>query len=133
MRFDLDKAMGIHEQALYVRARRSSVIASNLANADTPNYKARDIDFKTVLKNLAGDTGPGRMLNTQPGHIQPAGSSVDDAELLYRYPYQPSIDGNTVDSQLEKSEFTQNALRYQATLQFLGGKIKGLMKAIKGE
>jgi len=133
MRFDLDKAMGIHEQALYVRARRSSIIASNLANADTPNYKARDIDFKAVLKNLAGDTGPGRMNTTQPGHIQPAGSSAGDSELLYRYPYQPSIDGNTVDSQLEKSEFTQNALRYQATLQFLGGKIKGLMKAIKGE
>ncbi len=133
MRFNLDKAMGIHEQALYVRARRSSILASNLANADTPNYKARDIDFKAVLSGIVADKGPGRLARTQPGHIQPGGTSVRDSELLYRIPYQASVDGNTVDAQVEKSEFTQNALRYQASLQFLGSKIKGLMKAIKGE
>ncbi len=132
MRFDLDKAMGIHEQALYVRARRSSTISSNLANADTPNYKARDIDFRQVLGNIAGNEPAARMKTTHVRHMNPGGGSAENAELLYRHPYQPSIDGNTVDAQVEKAKFAENAVQYQASLGFLTGKMKGLKKAIKG-
>jgi flagellar basal-body rod protein FlgB len=133
MRFNLDKAMGIHEEALYLRARRGSTIASNLANSDTPNYKARDIDFKQVLRTAANMESSGRLNKTNAKHIQPGGYNAATAELLYRHPYQPSIDGNTVDAQIEKTKFAENAVQYQTSLQFLTGKIKGLMSAIRGE
>jgi len=132
MRFDLDKIVNVYEQALYLRARRNEVLAANLANADTPNYKARDIDFRAVMRQVAGPVGPERLVVTRPGHIQPGGTDARSAELLYRQPLQPSLDGNTVDAQVEKAKFTENALRYQATLQFLGGKFKSLVNAIKG-
>ncbi|MDX1812762.1 MAG: flagellar basal body rod protein FlgB [Gammaproteobacteria bacterium] len=133
MRFSLDKAMGIHEEALYMRARRNSIIASNLANSDTPDYKARDIDFKQVLRNAANMQGSGQLNKTNAKHIQPGGRSTATAELLYRQPYQPSLDGNTVDAQMEKARFAENAVQYQTSLQFLTGRIKSLMSAIKGE
>lgn len=133
MRFNLDKAMGIHEEALYLRARRGSVIASNLANSDTPDYKAKDIDFRQVLRNAANIETNGKLNKTNAKHIQPGGFSAASAELLYRHPYQPSIDGNTVDAQIEKAKFAENAVQYQTSLQFLTGKIKSLMSAIKGE
>lgn len=133
MRFNLDKAMGIHEEALYLRARRSSVLASNLANSDTPNYQARDIDFKQVLKAAANAESGGRINKTNARHMQSGGFSSSTAELLYRHPIQPSIDGNTVDAQIEKAKFAENAVQYQTSLQFLTGKIKSLMSAIKGE
>ena len=132
MRFSLDKAMGLHEEALYVRAKRSSIIASNLANADTPNYQARDIDFKTILRNAAGASDGEQMKRTHGAHIQPGGASADSAELLYRNPMQPSIDGNTVDAEMEKTKFAENTMLYQTSLSFLTGKIKGLKSAIKG-
>ncbi|MDH5300708.1 MAG: flagellar basal body rod protein FlgB [Gammaproteobacteria bacterium] len=132
MRFDLDKAMGIHEQALYVRARRNGIIASNLANADTPNYKARDIDFREALKQSAGKPGEGTMRTTHGNHIQPSGNGAASAEVLYRYPHQASIDGNTVDTQMEKARFAENAVQYQTTLGFLTGRFKGLNEALKG-
>ena len=133
MRFSLDKAMGIHEAALYVRARRSSVLASNLANSDTPNYKARDIDFKQVLHNAAEMNADSKVSITNAKHIQPGGFNAQSAELLYRHPYQPAIDGNTVDAQIEKTKFAENSVQYQTSLNFLTGKIKTLMSAIKGE
>jgi len=132
MRFNLDKAMGIHEQALYVRARRNGIIASNLANADTPNYKARDIDFREALKHAAGMDNEGTMRTTHNGHIQPSGKGAADAEALYRHPHQASIDGNTVDAQMEKARFTENAVQYQTTLNFLSGRFKNLTEALKG-
>jgi len=133
MRFDLDSAMGLHEQALYLRARRSSVIASNLANADTPNYKARDLDFQSALRSAAGmETGNSvNVTTTNGGHL--GGLGGDDGDMLYRQPLQPSLDGNTVDAQIEKVKFTENAMQYQASLHFLGAKFQGLMLAIKGE
>lgn len=133
MRFDLDKAMGIHEEALYMRARRSSVLASNLANSDTPNYKARDIDFKQVLRTAANMNSSSMINRTNAKHIQPGGYNTATAELLYRHPYQPSIDGNTVDAQIEKTKFAENATQYQISMQFLTGKFKALRSAIKGE
>ena len=133
MRFDLDKAMGIHETALYVRAKRSAVLSSNLANSDTPNYKARDIDFKSVLRNAAGMQASGTLKTTNSKHIQPGGHDAKTAELLYRHPMQPSVDNNTVDAQIEKAKFAENAMQYQTSLSFLTGKIKGLTKALRGE
>lgn len=133
MRFNLDKAMGIHETALYVRAKRSAVLSSNLANSDTPDYKARDIDFKDVLRNAAGMQASGTMKMTNSKHIQPGGYDAKTAELLYRHPLQPSVDNNTVDAQMEKAKFAENAMQYQTTLSFLTGKIKGLTKALRGE
>ena len=133
MRFSLDKAMGIHPEALFVRARRSSLIASNLANADTPRYKAQDIDFRSVLRNSAGIHDEGRMKSTNRGHIQAGGFSASSAELLYRNPHQPSIDGNTVDAQVEKAEFAENTLMYQTSLRFVDGKISAIKKAIRGD
>ena len=131
MRFNLDKAMGVHEQALYVRARRVGIIASNLANADTPNYKARDIDFRQAMKQAKGGRSDA-MTVTHKGHIQAGGKGLSGAELMYRTPHQPSLDGNTVDAQMEKARYTENAVQYQTSLQFLTSRFKGLTKAIKG-
>ena len=136
MPITLDNALGIHPQALVLRSQRAEVLAANLANADTPNYKARDIDFKSVLgaaqTNSANSGAPVTLAATNSGHMQPV-SYPSNAELLYRQPHQPSVDGNTVDSQIEYTEFARNALQYQASLTFLGGRIKGLLTAIRGD
>ncbi|MCP3662831.1 MAG: flagellar basal body rod protein FlgB [Gammaproteobacteria bacterium] len=121
----------IHERALLLRAERSEVLAGNIANADTPGYKARDFDFQKMLKQEAGQVS--RMATTNPGHIQSQQGMVSPNELLYRNPMQPSLDGNTVDTQLEHSAFARNAMEYQATLEFMGGHIRRLRTAIKGQ
>ena len=128
---DFDKVFGIHAQALALRAQRAEVIAGNLANADTPGYKARDFDFKKVMQQELGE--PVRMQATHQRHIQPDEGLVPPAQLLYRSPTQPSLDGNTVDTEREHTAFSANALEYQASLSFLNGKITGLRKAIRGE
>ncbi len=138
MQFGLDKFFGISQQALKIHSRRAEVLAGNLANADTPGYKARDIDFKAALQQVKSATGSLTLHTTNPNHINSAGTSpgrIDDVlgEMKYRTPSQPSLDGNTVDSLKEKSEFMENALLYQTNLQFLGGKIKHLKSALKGE
>jgi len=125
--------MAVHESALYVRSKRNAVLASNLANADTPDYKARDIDFKSLLQNAVGQSTSTSLKTTNAKHMQLGGNSIDKPELLYRHPYQPAIDGNTVDAQMEKVKFAENATQYQATLGFLTGRIKGLKSAITGE
>jgi len=124
-----DNIFGVHAKALQLRSQRSELIASNLANADTPNYKARDLDFRSALANAQSSTG---MQATHAGHISHMRGN-GTAATLYRVPNQSSLDGNTVDTHLEKANFSENALRYQTTLRFLNGKISGLMKAIKGE
>jgi len=127
---NLNKAFGIHEQALQLRARRSEVLAANLANADTPGYKARDFDFKAMLRN---EMAPAvRLAATRRGHIQPDNNIVPTTQMLYRNPQQPSLDGNTVEMEREQTEYSANAVSYQASLRFLEGKIKGLKTAIKG-
>jgi len=127
---DVNNWFGIHERAIQIRDQRSTQIANNLANVNTPNYKARDVDFKQLLEaNMAG-WGEG-MLTDAPGHIQ--GQSAFGTDLKYRVPAQSSMDGNTVDKDIETSEFAKNALDYQASLSFLDGKIKSMMKAIRGE
>ena len=131
MPISFDSALGIHQQALAVRARRAEHLASNIANADTPGYKARDIDFRQALSQAQAVKGM-TVARTHSQHISLDGAS-GNTQTLYRIPYQPSLDGNTVDAQIEKSEFADNALRYQASLSFLDGKFKGLIRAIKGE
>lgn len=128
-----DNALGLHEAALRVRAQRMEVLSSNLANADTPNYKARDLDFKAVLQAQNTQSMPASaMKTTHANHLQGPGGAMG-ASLQYRNPMQPSIDGNTVDPQVEKSKFMENALQYQATVQFIDGRIKSLRKAIRGD
>lgn len=131
MSFDLDSALGVHQQALLLHARRSQILAENLVNADTPNYKARDIDFKSILSSINSPSDGTSLSVTQPGHI--SDSNGIGGETQYRQPLQPSMDGNTVDAQVEKTEFLRNAIEYQASLQFLNGRIKSLLTAIKGE
>lgn len=125
-----DGIFGIHAQALQLRAQRSEVLAANLANADTPGYKARDFDFAKVLKNeMPMNNG---MATTHAGHID-AGKKVGAAgQVDYRVPQQASTDGNTVDVQQEQVDFSENSLRYQASLRFLDGRIKAINMAIKG-
>ena len=136
MPLNLDQYIGVHATALDVRARRTELIANNLANADTPGYKARDIDFRQAMARAAGETPPsGVTLSTTPaGHICGAASAdaAGNPDLKYRTPLAPALDGNTVDAQLEQSAFAENAVRYQATLTFLNAKFRGLMTAIMG-
>ena len=127
----LDDAFGIHEEALRLRARRSEVLASNLANADTPGYKARDFDFQAMLRQEMQQ--PVRLAATRPGHIRNDQGLVASTQMAYRIPQQASLDGNTVEIEREQTEFSANAMRYQASLRFLDGRIKSLMTAIKGQ
>lgn len=126
----LDSIFGIHEEALRLRARRSEVLAANMANADTPGYKARDFDFQAMLRKEVGQ--PVRLAATHSKHLRTDPGPVAGTQLAYRIPQQPSLDGNTVEAEREQTEFSANALRYQASLRFLDSKLKGLKLAIKG-
>ena len=136
MPITFDSALGIHQQALALRSQRAEVLASNIANADTPGYKARDIDFKSALENANAQSNDAKfgssLTRTHSKHIQ-INTAVNTADVLYRVPLQPSLDGNTVDGQIEKTSFAENALHYQASLTFLDGRFKGMMAALKGE
>jgi flagellar basal-body rod protein FlgB len=127
----MDNLFGIHATALKLRANRAELLASNIANVDTPNYKARDIDFKRTLSMASKNSG--EMMTTNSRHITSSGTSKMGAEILYRNPTQPSLDGNTVDLNTERSAFLENSMMYQASLRFLNGKISGLTTAIRGE
>lgn len=130
----IDRIFSNHDEALVLRAQRAGVLASNLANADTPNYKARDIDFRAALNAAAGRAGEDLPLQrTQPGHLPAANESTAGVRHAYRVPTHPALDGNTVDAQQEQARFAENAVQYQATLTFLNGRITGLMGALKGE
>lgn len=126
-----DNIFGVHSQAVVLRGQRAEILARNMANADTPGYKARDVDFKQIIGRESALTSSIRTTNKR--HISSNEGSVSHATLKYRNPLQPSLDGNTVDLQTERSEFMRNALQYQAFLRFLNGKINGLMTAIRGE
>jgi flagellar basal-body rod protein FlgB len=131
----IDNFLGVHAQALGIESRRAQLLAANLANSDTPNFKARDVDFKAALasaKEPRGGSLPLRL--TQSAHQPPAASASDsDPTLLYRVPLAPALDGNTVDPQLEQAAFAENAVRYQATLTMLNSRLRSLMTAITGQ
>lgn len=126
----LNDIFGIHEQALLIREKRAQMIAHNLANVDTPNYKARDLDFKKAISSY--NNAPSQLQNTQENHIENNRLDFFDA-VSYRLPFQTSLDGNTVDKNLEVTTFARNAQEYQASLSFLNGKLKTIMSALKGE
>lgn len=133
MTISMSNALGNHEQGLLMRSRRAEVLSNNLANADTPNFKAKDLDFKAAMQAASSGQSAGQVKvdKTHEGHMQLSGSG--GADILYRVPSQPSIDGNTVDSQVEIAEFSKNAVEFQASFQFLNAKFKGLTSAIRGE
>ncbi|HTT03792.1 MAG TPA: flagellar basal body rod protein FlgB [Steroidobacteraceae bacterium] len=147
----LDNYLGIHAQALALEAQRTDVLAANLANVDTPNYKARDMDFKAALAAASGEsdastltltttnqadlTSAGTLAGAAGGAAPDAagaapGSAANPTYLKYRVPLAPALDGNTVDEQLEQSAFAENSVRYQASLAFLNTKLRDLVTAI---
>lgn len=131
----IDQLFGIHAQALALRSQRAELLAANLANADTPNYKARDFDFSAALKDAQGlqNIGAVKISTSQAGHISIDAGAVPASAIRYRIPEQASLDGNTVDSDHEKSAFTENAVRYQISLSFLSKKISGMIRTLRGE
>ena len=135
MPLNLDAYLGVHQDALKLYAQRTAVLANNIANADTPNYKAQDIDFRAVLAGTAGATAHTLPLaTTSAAHVAAATTSAGvGAHLKYRVPLAPALDGNTVDVQLEQAAFADNSVRYQAALGFLSSKFKELMTAITGQ
>ena len=135
MTISFSNALGIHEQALELRTKRAEILANNIANADTPGFKARDIDFHALLneqKQGMGDSQSLKMATTNGKHL-PTNNFDASSELLYRMPSQPSIDGNTVDTQTEKAEFMKNTMQHQSSFQFLNSRFKGITNALRGE
>lgn len=134
----LDEALRFHQTALSLRAERQQLLASNIANADTPNYKARDIDFNSALKQAMSSQGAAStpaLVKTSPAHLggNAGASTASGVPLLYRNAAQGSVDGNTVDMDVERNQFADNALRYEASVTFAGGELKKLLSAIQGQ
>lgn len=124
----LEKLFGIHESALQLKAKRVEVLSQNIANADTPGFKARDIDFRDALR---AELGYGSVTITNERHFAtPSGSHAGE---VYRIPYNTSVDGNTVEIGLEQARFGKAASDYQATLDFLQGRVTSFKRALKGE
>lgn len=136
------ESLDFHGKALLLRAERQKAIASNIANADTPGYAARDFDFAKALRAATG-TGSGTpgagaigTVATHAGHLAGAtggGARVDSTGLQYRAPDQPSLDANSVDLDRERAQFADNAVRYEASLRFINGSVRTMLSAIRGE
>ena len=136
MPINLDTYLGVHAAALKLRSQRTEVLAANLANADTPGYRARDIDFKSALAAASGSQGGSASISRRPAPVTSVlrtANGTPAPELKYRMPLAPALDGNTVDAQLEQAAFAENTVRYQATLSFLSAKFRALMTAITGQ
>lgn len=132
MAISINNAFGIHENAMHLQSRRAQLLSQNLANSDTPGYKAKDIDFKQTLKSVSNGSMNKALKTTQGRHIQPQGFFMG-VESMYRQPTQSSLDGNTVEPHVEMGEFTENSMRYLMTLRIMSGKINGMLSAIRGE
>ncbi len=133
----IDRLFTLHQAALGARAQRSQVLASNIANADTPGYQARDVDFKSSLREALGvptADGTPALLRTSARHLGAGGvtGNVALAPLVYRTVTQASIDNNTVDVNVERAQFADNAMRYEASLTFINSKLKSLLAAVQG-
>ena len=132
----VNNLFGLSSQALGVWQQRSEVLASNIANADTPNYQARDIDFHQVLSQASGTSSQLQMASTGDSQLDLGGdgsSTISSNDgLKYRTPLQPSMDGNTVDTQVEQGQFASNMVHYQASLSFINASIQSLRLAING-
>jgi len=134
----LDDYMRFNETALSLRSQRQELLASNIANADTPNYKARDIDFAAALQGAMAGGKPGGAMNTTNINHMARGTATGDTlangtPVLYRGVVQGSVDGNTVDMDVERNQFADNALRYEAGINMINSQIKGLLSAIQGQ
>jgi flagellar basal-body rod protein FlgB len=131
----LDNYFGLNAQSVLARSKRAEVLASNIINADTPNYKAKDLDFEQIL-NTNKTVGLSKSVSIESSHNKHITSGSDNNYLLqtkYRVPENSSLDGNTVDSHVEKGKFAENAVRYQISLSMLNNKIQGLISTLKGE
>ncbi|MEL0138699.1 MAG: flagellar basal body rod protein FlgB [Halieaceae bacterium] len=126
----LDKLFGVHADALTLKARRMEVLSGNIANADTPGYKAKDVDFRSVL---GWQLGIGTLRATHGNHYRGPGDSKENAGEVFTIPYNPSVDGNTVEIGLEQAKYGKAAVEYQATLDFLQGRVTAYKRALKGE
>ena len=131
----LDDTMRFHQTALNARAYRQQVIASNIANADTPNFKARDMDFRAALAGaLGGKTGDVAMKKiTSTRHISGAAGGTFDASLKYRNEEQGAVDGNTVNMDVERAAFAENSVQYQASVTFINGLLTSMQRAVQGQ
>lgn len=133
----LDEALRFHETALNLRAQRQQLLASNIANADTPNYKARDVDFSKALQGaLTRGNAPaqGELVKTAAAHLPAQGQpTIGGLTPQYRQTVQGAVDGNTVDMDVERNQFTDNAVRYEAGLTMISHQIKNLLTAIQGQ
>lgn len=140
----IDDFLASHANSLQMRAKRTRLLASNIANADTPNYKARDLAFAEVLRDVktSGKTSfrkdshlrlkGGSLVTTSKNHISKKGS-VANTPMMYRQPEQASLDGNTVNKDLEQARFAENSVRYSASLEFINSRVSGLIRTLKGE
>jgi len=131
----LSDSFDFQAQALTLRAERRRLLAGNIANADTPNYKARDLDFSNVLAEQSEKQGgkPFGLNRTDSQHIAADGIQLADPALRYRTPFHPSIDQNSVDMQQEQANYAENAVQFQASFTLLNSKFKGLIGALRGE
>lgn len=130
----LDKELNFHHQALSLRAARQELLSSNVANADTPNFKAKDIDFASVLHeklSLTTNLNKVNLNTTSPTHINSAAQGVFGDNILYRVPLQPSADGNTVDMDMERTRFADNAIKYDASITFINNEFRNLTLAMQ--
>lgn len=136
MGIHFQKALGVHPMAMQLRLTRAELLSANLANVNTPNFQAKDIDFAAEMQRAkrgngvmaAPDRSSAQMLSTQMSSAQ-----MSSPQIKYRLPYQPSLDGNTVALNVEQAEFSKNALDYQTSLSFLNMKLTGLKQAIEGK
>ncbi|WP_269791854.1 flagellar basal body rod protein FlgB [Stenotrophomonas sp. Iso1] len=124
--------LGIHAQAMPLREQRMKLIASNLSNADTPGYKARDLDFDAALRHAQGATGNGLMTATSEQHFAIGGDGLNPFQIT-REAAQPSLDGNTVDPDTERAAYGRAALEYRASLSFVESKVRSMLTAITGQ
>ena len=130
----LDKELNFHHQALSLRAARQELLSGNVANADTPNFKAKDIDFASVLHeklSLTTNLSKVGLNTTSTMHINPTATGVFGDNILYRVPFQPSADGNTVDMDMERTRFADNAIKYDASITFLNNEFRNLTMAMQ--
>jgi len=135
MNISFANALGLHEQALGLRAQRAGMLANNLANADTPGYQARDLDFSAALKRQVADKGRTELVakTTHSRHIPVKGLGAGVGGLQFRVPMQAAIDGNSVDMDAEQARYAENALGFQSSFTLLNNQFKGLLAAIRGE
>ncbi len=130
----LTDTLEFQSQALVLRAERQRLLASNIANADTPGYVARDMDFATALRQATGEQAlPGVLSSTHAGHLALRNGAASETGLLYASPSQTNLDRNTVDMDRERASFADNAVKYEATLRFLNGSVGTMLNAIKGQ